>query len=182
MEKVLVTGFEKFADLVENPSQTLIDYLGQQSFPQLEVRTEVLPVQFGTAFEKLEPELRSFEPQRLLMFGVAVQRTQPELECYAHNISEGPGRPRQEILPEGPDALPTTYDWNGVFDRLSKKHLLGLSYSAGSFVCNDLYFRVLLATRYTMTRSIFVHVPNWPKGDARFESLQKLAVDLVLDR
>jgi pyroglutamyl-peptidase len=180
MERLLITGFEKFGDINENPSQHLVEWLREQKLSaDYEIRFEILPVEFEKAFLKVEPILRSFEPRRVLMFGVAANREKPELECYAHNLMEQKGWPAREILHEGPDALPTTYDWKGTFERLSQNFQIGLSQSAGSYVCNDLYFRVLLATRYSLARALFVHVPNWPREHPRFSELCRLALDMI---
>ena len=89
-----------------------------------------------------------------------------------------------------PLALLSTFPIDEAFLYLKKKKFsVEISFSAGTFVCNDLYFRTLQKTTYI--QSVFVHVPLLPEqikvGDLRpsmkfeeqFETLKSLLLFLI---
>ncbi len=57
-----------------------------------------------------------------------------------------------------------------------------LSLSAGSFVCNQVFFGLAhaLATRYPRTRGGFVHVPSLPAQAARLPGTPSMALETMI--
>ena len=59
---------------------------------------------------------------------------------------------------EGPLALMTSFPIQEIFQKLAKEGFpVEISYSAGTFVCNDLYFRTL--HEFKNLKAVFIHVP-----------------------
>jgi pyroglutamyl-peptidase len=58
-----------------------------------------------------------------------------------------------------------------------------LSHSAGTFVCNQVFFGLahLLATRYPQVRGGFVHVPYLPEQASRHADAPSMALATMID-
>jgi pyroglutamyl-peptidase len=195
----LVTGFEPFLDEKVNPTSRLAEYADTIR----DVRGMVLPVVFDRAFECLERERLVFQPDVVLSFGLAAGRTHVEIEEIAVNrrgddtggVSETTlvGRESRSenrrdnignaltgtIREGGPLALSTTLPVSRLIHALRAKGLPARrSFTAGTYVCNDLFYQTQERLLYTNVKSGFIHVP-------RFESLpwEKLqeALDSILE-
>lgn len=160
--KIVVTGFRPFLGAVSNPSEDLARELAQL-FP--EVRSHVLPVEYGHSFELLRLYLQHDMPDYLIMLGQAAGRTKVCFEKIALNWvqSEHPDEAGKHlaagpILIDKPLALMSAFPIDQVVLALRKKNLaVEISFSAGAFVCNDLYFRAL--AEFADKKMVFVHVP-----------------------
>lgn len=164
--KIIVTGFKPFLDDKINPSERLALELGS-SFPEIEAL--ILPVEFEKSFAILQDEVLEKKPGFILMIGQASGRKNICLEKVALNWvqseheDEAGIRPKTgRILPSTELALMTSFPVDSVFLELKKLNFpVEISFSAGTYVCNDLYFRTL--NRFKNIKSIFVHVPLFPE-------------------
>lgn len=168
--RVLITGFEAFGGESINPTQRLVEAVvsGELRAPaELEVRAVTLPVVFGDGFAKLFSELKSFRPDIVLAFGQAGGRNAIEFERLAINMIDGDqkdnaGAVYREcvIEPGSPMALLSTLPVRALAESLSANDVPArVSNTAGLYVCNELFYRLQLATLRTTTRSGFIHVP-----------------------
>lgn len=184
--KVLVSGFEPFLDEKVNPTEKLATHVNSCDFhgaggSHLDVRGVVLPVVFVEAFDRLEAERKLFQPDVIICFGLAGGRERIDVEMVAINSTGGEQAlrvdNRGQVLngkvidhPLVPLALPTTLPVDKILQSLESRSIVaGRSYSAGTYVCNDLFFRVQERLRFTRVRSGFIHVPrlesngfSWP--------------------
>ena len=67
-------------------------------------------------------------------------------------------------------ALMTKFPVDEIYQKLKSQNLpVEISFSAGAYVCNDLYFKVL--SEFSELKSVFIHVPLLPEqlvaGDDR---------------
>lgn len=100
------------------------------------------------------------------MLGVAASRDRISLEKVAlnWNESEYPDNSGRKIEmglidPDQPLALMTVFPVNELFLELkSFAPKIHISFSAGSYVCNNVYFKVL--HYFPDKKSLFVHVPK----------------------
>ena len=195
--RVLVSGFEPFLEEKINPTELIANYVNSCDFKggdfhskvsHLDVRGVVLPVVFDEAFKRLESERRLFNPDVVLSFGLAGGRSRIEIEMLAVNYRGGDqtarGDNRGQVLngpilrgtesAPMPSALPTTLPVQKILDALIEAEIpTGRSWSAGSYVCNDLFFQMQERLRFTRVRSGFIHVPRIDDGPfkwPRFES------------
>lgn len=189
--RVLVSGFEPFLDEKVNPTQEIANYLNscaahdRKGWEQLDVRGVVLPVLFEAAFERLNEERKLFKPDVILSFGLAGGRETVDIEQVAVNFRGGGQTARGDnagVSSEGPIdlhaplSLPTSLPTDAILKELS---VLGIpakmSFTAGTYVCNELFFKLQDRLRFTRVMSGFIHVPRmtddsgaWPWS--RFQS------------
>lgn len=160
--KIVVTGFRPFLGATSNPSEDLARKLALL-FP--EVRSHVLPVEFGHSFELLRLYLQHDKPDFIVMLGQAAGRSRICFEKIGLNWvqSEHPDEAGRHlsagsILDAQPLALMTEFPVDRIVDVLKKENLpVEISFSAGAFVCNDLYFRVL--AEFADKNPLFIHLP-----------------------
>jgi pyroglutamyl-peptidase len=162
MKKILVTGFEPFDHDLINPSGQMLDFL-QNSSSKHQLILKCLPVTFLDSFEILKEQVAANNPDIILLSGVAKNRRKISIEKVGINwvdarIPDNNGQKltMQKIIPTGLD---------GIFSKLElEKMILNLhdsnmeiSYSAGSYVCNYLYYKCLAEIS---TPSVFIHLPG----------------------
>lgn len=197
---VLVTGFEPFLDEKVNPTQAIAEFVNSCDFHQghptlsvLNVRGLVLPVEFDRAFRLLEKERLFFLPEVIVSFGLAGGREGFEIEMLAVNQRGGGQTERGDntgkilsgpINQSAPKVLGTTLPVEAMLTHLSAVKVPSRkSYSAGTYVCNDLFFQTQERLRFTRVRSGFIHVPrmlqaDWPMFEAAVMAiLQALVTD-----
>ncbi len=188
--KILVTGFKPFLNEAINPSKKLASELSNKfSF----VESLILPVEFQKSFELLKMKISAFNPDYLILFGQAAGRGNVCLEkiglnwAQTENADEAGFAPKTgKILPDKELAVMTRFPIDSVFLQLKKSGFpVEISFSAGTYVCNDLYFRTLNEFRNIF--SIFIHVPLLPEQlkqqDSRpsigFERQLEVAVETI---
>lgn len=184
MKKILVTGFKPFLGEPINPSEKLANKLSQ-IFDNVE--SIILPVEFRRSFEILDEKINSSNPDCLVMIGQAAGRKNICLEKVGLNwvqterADESGFIPQSgKILPNVELALMTRFPVDQTFLELKKLvHPVEISFSAGTFVCNDLYFRVL--NEYKTRPSIFVHVPLLPEQLKDNDSRSSLSFEKQLE-
>ena len=167
--KLLVTGFLPFHDEKINPSQMILPTLSV--FPSLQ--TLVLPVSYSRAWPILYAELQKQSYDFVLMLGLAGGRSLISLERVALNFidsnrADEDGEYRTEIAIDSTaaPALFTKLDLRQLVHSLgSQDSSFEISTSAGSFVCNLLYFQFLRwqVMQGNLTEGIFVHLPFLPE-------------------
>jgi pyroglutamyl-peptidase len=175
--RVLVTGFQPFLDEKVNPTQAIVEFVNSCEFhkvdsklSRLDVRGLVLPVEFDQAFHRLEQERISFRPEVIVSFGLAGGRQTFDIEMLAVNERGGEQSDRGDnqgkvfsgpIDPTSPRVLSTTLPVDVIRGFLSAANVPNRkSFSAGTYVCNDLFFKTQERLRFTRVRSGFVHVPR----------------------
>ncbi len=164
--KILVTGFKPFLGDKMNPSQILAENLAR-SFSDVDVL--ILPVEFGNSTEILEDHVRKTQPDYLLMLGQAAGRHNICLEKVGLNwiqslVADESGRtpPPGKIFAQGDLALMSQFPIDKAFLELKTKgHAIEISFSAGTYVCNELYYNALLS--FKTLKSVFIHLPLLPE-------------------
>lgn len=161
----ILTGFAPFLDHAKNPSWEIAQQLalrlgdGNQAIE--------LPVLFEQSFVHLHNILKKQTqfPNQLWLFGLAANRNAICLERVALNwietgVPDNSGQERlspQKIDPLGPDAI--LLSQHQLIDKGPLPDGLQISHTAGTYVCNDLYYRVLSQYKEYRQQIIFVHVP-----------------------
>jgi pyroglutamyl-peptidase len=179
---ILLTGFEAFGDDPSgaglNPSALAVRALGGQIIEGHLVVAAVLPCVFGASTDALKKLIKTHRPALVVCVGQASERSAMSLERVAINLDDAPlpdnaGAQPQDtaIIAKGKAAYFSTLP---VKKMLADVHSAGLacelSYTAGSFVCNHVFYNLmhLLATRASMKhmRGGFIHVPYLPEQAA----------------
>ena len=166
---VLLTAFEPFDGALHNPSMTVMAQVAQEWDRPERLHCEVLPVAYDRAGLQLMDVLQRIEPEIVVGIGLAARRERPSLERLAVNLREAaiPDNDGHQpvdapVIPGGPLALATSLPVRASATRLREAgHDVELSMSAGTFVCNAVFYRAAAwAEIRPERRAGFVHVPH----------------------
>lgn len=172
--RVLISGFEAFGGRDINPTALLIEALqnNEISFPvKMMVDQILLPVTFEDSFDVLNEKIRVFNPDIIIAFGQAAKRSAIELETVALNkidadITDNSGvQPKDQLISElGEESYLSTLPIQGIEAALKNAGLpVNFSNSAGSYVCNYLFYRLMETNQDTLRLCGFIHVPLLPE-------------------
>lgn len=170
MKRILVTGFDPFGGETINPAREAVmrlpDVICNCEIAKLEV-----PTVFGLAAETVLGVAQALCPDAIICVGQAGGRSAVTPEVVGINLREASlpdnagHRPMNTPVVRG---APTAYFATlPVRDMVAAAKAKGipcqLSYSAGTFVCNDLLYTLLHAYRDTDVKVGFVHIPYLPE-------------------
>lgn len=165
--RILFSGFEPFGGMAENPAWEAVRRLPER-LDGAEIHRVRLPVVFGRAAEALLGEARRVRPEIIMMVGVAQGRQAVTPEKLAINYQDarlpdnaGQSPKARRIDQGGPDGIMTRLPVEAMVEAIAAAGLPGkLSLSAGAYVCNDLYYRLLRREGELGCRCVFIHVPG----------------------
>ncbi len=187
--KILFTGFEPFGGESVNPAYEAVKRLPEEIAGAQIIKME-LPVVFGTAADLLAEKVREERPDAVIAVGQAGGRKAVTPEKAALNLRDARipdnagNAPEDEPVREGGP--------NAYFTRLPVKEMakqiqaLGIpaavSYTAGTYVCNDLMYSLLdlIETDFPEMKGGFVLVPYIPEQVQDRENVPSLPLaDIV---
>ncbi|EMJ3468410.1 TPA: pyroglutamyl-peptidase I [Vibrio harveyi] len=174
MKKVLITGFDPFGGESINPALEAVKRLNGRKLDGGEVVMCQVPV---TRYESIEAVIESIElhqPDIVITVGQAAGRTAITPERVAINVDDfripdnGGHQPIDEpVIPGGPDAYFTTLPIKAITRALQQENIpCQVSNTAGTFVCNHLFYGVQHYLRDKSVRHGFVHIPLLPEQDS----------------
>ncbi|MBT2322872.1 pyroglutamyl-peptidase I [Variovorax paradoxus] len=188
---MLLTGFEPFDKEALNPSWEAVRALDGWRCEGTVVHARRISCVFGAALGELDAAIDELRPQLVLAIGQAGGRSEIMPERVAINIDDGRicdnagCQPIDEPVVAG---APAAY-----FSSLPIKAIVrdlraggvpaSVSNTAGTFVCNHLFFGLMhrIATRPVPgMRGGFIHIPYLPEQAARFPGLPSMALDTVI--
>ncbi|MFU8826049.1 MAG: pyroglutamyl-peptidase I [Brevefilum sp.] len=168
MKKLLITGFEPFNGHLLNPSQELVQNLPNQ-LGNLALIKAVLPVQHTLAPDRLLALLNDHQPEAVLAFGLAANRTKISLERVAINLMDyripdntGVTITNQPIDPHGPAAYFSTLPLEALSTALNHAGApVEISLSAGAYLCNQVFYTLMhaIAKQNLNIPAGFIHLP-----------------------
>lgn len=169
-KKVLITGFEPFGQDTVNASWEAVSRL-EGRVGDWEVEKLLVPTVFGVAAEKVLEAARELQPDVILCVGQAGGRAMVTLEMVAINlrdasIEDNAGKkPRDEpVAPGGPVAYFASVPVRKIVESVKGGGIsCGISYSAGAYVCNDLFYSLRHHFEGSGTGVGFIHVPCLPE-------------------
>lgn len=164
--RILFSGFEPFGGDKINSSWECVSSLPQQ-IGSAQIEKALLPVDFIKSFSALHKSVEQTNPDLILLTGQAGKREKITLEKLAINYARealGISPPKQNgflIAEEGSAAIFSSCPVEKLLESLvSQKLPVALSLSAGSFVCNALYYQALNKLK---TPCLFIHLPYLPE-------------------
>ncbi len=189
MKKILISGFGPFDEGLFNPSEDWVNWM-------LEIESElcqagflqgvILPVAFMEAFTKLKEEFDRFNPDIIILTGLAKNRKHLSVERIGINWADfripdnsGIQIKNTKIDPVGPDGLFSTVSMEKLKEIDSQ---LVISTSAGEYVCNEILYRSLNAFKDVSKEITFFHLPGLPNREdynSIFNRLQKMVRSLL---
>ena len=171
--KILLTSFDPFGTDSENSSREAVSHIPDAPLGDaVALSRYTLPVSFARAPEILSQLVASERPDIILMTGqaarpsICLERTARNWVKSLHGDIDGFLSPGQQISPSLPDELHTSLPVESIAPALAAAgHPVAVSRSAGTFVCNRLYFHPLHT--FPSLPSLFVHLPLTPSQASR---------------
>lgn len=166
--KVLITGFDPFGGETVNPAYEAVKLL-----PEEICGAEIIKLEIPTVYTKsgavVEKAIEEHQPDVVLCIGQAGGRSSIQIEKVAINLAEARikdnegNRPMDVALHEdGENAYFTNLPCKAVVNELRSNNIPAhISYTAGTFVCNDVMYHLLylISKKYNTIRGGFIHVP-----------------------
>lgn len=168
---ILVTGFEPFGGEAVNPSAQVAQALEGRRIGPAVVVGAVLPCVFGAANDAMAALLAAHRPRLVLALGQAAGRSALSLERVAINVDDAripDNAGAQPVdVPVVPGAAAARFSTLPVKAMVAALREAGvpaeLSNTAGTFVCNHVFYGLQHALRRRRTaRSGFMHLPLLP--------------------
>ncbi|WP_148409645.1 pyroglutamyl-peptidase I [Murimonas intestini] len=166
--KVLVTGFDPFGGEKVNPAYEAVKLL-----PETISGADIIKLEIPTVFSKcghiVEEAVKVYSPDVVICVGQAGGRTGISIEKTAINLAEaripdneGAQPIEESIREDGDTAYFSTLPVKAMAENIRRHGIqAGISYSAGTFVCNYIMYQVLYLAdkKYRGIRAGFIHVP-----------------------
>lgn len=170
MKKLLITGFDPFGGESINPAweavRLLPDVIRDFELVKLEI-----PTVFGAAAQVVIDKAEEIHPDAIISVGQAGGRAAVTPEMVGINLRYASIPDNMGALPcdipiaeGGPAAYFSTLPVRAMAKAICDAGLPGaVSYSAGSFVCNDVLYSLLHRFDEAAVRAGFIHVPFLPE-------------------
>lgn len=187
-ETVLLTGFAPFAGEATNPSWEAARQLHGRRIAGHRVVSRQLPVEFGTSLKALRAAIRETKPTLVLCVGQAGGRAAISLERVAINVDDaripdnaGAQPVDTKIVENGPAAYFTGLPIKAMLAALREAGIPAeVSQTAGTYVCNHVFYGLMHALRHRRIRGGFVHIPYAPEQALRHPGAPALDLDTVV--
>lgn len=184
MKRVLLTGFEPFNNATLNPSKEVVEKTNHRSI----VAKEVLPVVFSKAAKRLIELIEEVKPEVVIALGQAEGRPQINLERVAINYMQGQIADNEgvfalsgEITKDAPAAYFSTLPLELISQSLTAVKIpVAISLSAGSFLCNHIFYSMQHHLHGKGARSGFIHLPLISEQSKEFPNLATIELEMML--
>jgi pyroglutamyl-peptidase len=178
-KKVLLTGFGPFGGASFNPSGAVVEEIAEHGIDGIEIVTAILPVEFKRASEKLIELMSSHKPSVVISLGQAEGRDFIGPEQVAINLADariadnaGVKLENQPINVSAADGYFSTLPIRAIVDAISALGINAkVSYSAGAFICNEIFFTAQSFLQGSTVISGFIHLPLATNQAAEFPGL-----------
>ena len=179
MSKILVTGFEAFDKSALNPSAEIVKALKGD-----DLVTAILPVVFGQASAQLCELIDLHKPSAVLCLGQAEGRSVITPERIAINLVDaripdnaGNQPLEQRIIADGPDDYFSTLPIEKMVASMRAAGIpASISLSAGTFVCNHIFYVLQDYLKDSSVKSGFMHVPLMDEQRREFPTLPTMPI------
>lgn len=188
MLRVLMTGFEPFNNGKLNPSEQIVLRINKDDVPGAQIITKVLPVGYSESARELLALVEEHQPDAVINFGQAEGRTAITVERFAVNMDDasiadnfGVTRIDQKIHPGTPTAYETTLPLKELVAAIKAEGVpAAVSLSAGTFVCNHIFYELQNALVGKNILSGFVHVPLMSEQQEEFPGLFTMRIEQMV--
>jgi len=179
MSKILVTGFEPFATSSLNPSGEIVKALKDD-----DLVTAILPVVFGQASSQLKELIDLHKPSAVLCLGQAEGRSMMTPERIAINLDDariadnaGNQPLEQRIIAGGADGYFSTLPIEQMVTSMKAAGVpASISLSAGTFVCNHIFYVMQDYLKDSSVVSGFMHVPLMDEQRREYPTLPTMPI------
>jgi pyroglutamyl-peptidase len=184
-KKVLLTGFEPFGEASFNPSGAVVQEIAEHGIDGIEIVTAILPVEFKRSAAVLVDLISSHKPDVVISLGQAEGRDFIGPEQVAINLADariadnaGVKLENQPINVSAADGYFSTLPIRAIVDAISALGISAkISYSAGAFICNEIFFAAQLFLQGSTVISGFIHLPLASNQAAEFPGLPTMPIE-----
>ena len=185
---VLLTGFAPFGGEPINPSWEAVKALRGRRIAGHRVVARQLPVEFGASLKALRAAIRESRPSLVLCVGQASGRAAISLERVAINVDDaripdnaGAQPIDVRIAEDGPAAYFTGLPIKAMLAALREAGIPAeVSQTAGTYVCNHVFYGLMHMLRNRRIRAGFVHIPYSSEQASRYPGAPGLPVETVV--
>ena len=185
---VLLTGFEPFNKEVVNPAWEAVRALQGWGGEGFRVEVMQLPCVFGEANRVLKEALDRHRPDVVIAVGQAGGRVDMSAERVAINVDDAPIPDNAQcqlvdeaIVEGGPAAYFSTLPIKAIVAALRGQGVpASVSQSAGTFVCNHVFYGLMHATAGMDVKAGFIHIPYLPQQAAAHPGAASMALAEVV--
>lgn len=168
-KKILLTGFEPFSGLDFNESSEVVKIISSMRLPDIEIIPSVLSVdEQGTECSLNIVEAGEFDA--VVHLGLSRKSENIRLERFATNMismespdNSGRMANKSKILENAPERIETTVSIHNLDEEFENDSDVKWSLSAGSYVCNETYFKTLYGLSHSNIPVLFIHLPKMSK-------------------
>ncbi|WP_349743472.1 pyroglutamyl-peptidase I [Roseateles cavernae] len=186
---ILLTGFEPFGGEAINPAWEIARALDGEMLGPARIVARQLPCVFGQSLRVLDQALAELRPGLVLALGQAGGRSDLSLERVAINVDDariadnaGAQPIDMPVLESGPAAYFSTLPIKAIVHGLRAAGLpASVSQSAGTFVCNHLFYGLQHRLAGSGVRSGFLHIPYLPEQAARSNGQPSMALASMIE-
>lgn len=186
---VLLTGFEPFNGATINPAWEAVRALKGWSGEDFFVEVLQLPCVFGFANRVLRGAIDEMKPAVVICVGQAGGRADLTLERVAINIDDAPilDNDRQQpvdapIVAGGPTAYFATLPVKAIVAAMRERGLnASVSQTAGTFVCNHVFYGLMDHVDGSGVRGGFIHVPYLPEQAAALADAPSMPLAQIVE-
>jgi pyroglutamyl-peptidase len=187
--KILVTGFGPFDRFLSNPSREVARALSEENE---DVIATTLPVVFGEGRKLLLEVLEKEVPDIVISFGLNGNISYIALEEIALNISSSEVKDNtgkiltDSVISQGSDlALRSTLPLRNIMDTLRENGIPAkLSYTAGTYLCNEVFYTLMEWCNENGKKGGFIHLPMATQmiaEDPRSYSIPHMSMEMILN-
>jgi len=184
MRKVLLTGYEAFANTPVNPAEMVARRLDGTEIEGSSIVSLVMPNIFFKSIDHAVKVMEEVQPDVVVMMGEYGGRAMITVERIAQNLNDGTryqlldnaGYAMQDELtaPDGPAAYYTTLPIRAMVKAMREEGIpADISDTAATFCCNHLMYGVLhhIAINKLPIRAGWIHLPHLPEVAALVDNL-----------
>jgi len=185
IKKVLLTGFEPFGGASFNPSGAVVQEIAEQGIDGIEIVTAILPVEYKRSAKILIDLIETHQPSIVISLGQAEGRDFIGPEQVAINLADGRiadnagiSQENQPINVGAADGYFSTLPIRAIADEISSLGIKAkISYSAGAFICNEIFFTTQAFLQESTVISGFIHLPLAPNQAEEFPGLPTMPIE-----
>ena len=184
MKKVLLTGFEPFANAKLNPTAEIARQISGDN-----IVTAILPVSYSSAEAVLFELIEKHNPDVIICLGQAEGRKEITPERIAINLddarvadNDGVTRTNLVIDENGADGYFSTLPVSEITKQINERGIpSSISLSAGAFLCNHIFYKVQQRFVGTSIKSGFIHVPIMDEQAVDFPGVPSMSLSKMIE-
>lgn len=189
MKTVLLTGFDPFGGESINPAWEVAKSLDEKTIGEYKIFSKQVPTVFHKSISVLKEYIKELNPEIIMCIGQAGGRPDITIERVAINIddariadNEGNQPVDVPVVEEGPAAYWSTLPMKAIVKRLQEEGVpASVSQSAGTFVCNHLFYGLMheLEKHDKKIKGGFVHIPFLPEQASNYPGQPSMSLSTI---